>query len=181
MGRETPEHSRRGRRRAVLLALGWAAVAGGCVDPGADCWTRERIEAAGAERPQGPVREVLEGAVAGEVVVEDPGNWWTGARFTGGRCGIEVEHRRSGTFVRMGGMEGAAKLEARMGPGDAPFFVGRTADGDAVVLQHHRGRPVALTLTRFEVDGRLRYGACGERETPFLECHAGGLEREPDG
>ena len=52
-----------------------------------------------------------------------------------------------------------------MGPGSAPFFVGRTADGAAVVLQHHRGRPVSLTLARFEADGTL---ACGERETPFL-------------
>ena len=176
-----PEHSRRGRKRAVLLALGWTVAAGGCVDPGLDCWTRERIEAAGAERAQGPVREVREGVVAGEVVVEDPANWWTGARFTGGRCRIEVEHRRSGTFVRMGGMKGAAKLEARMGPGDAPFFIGRTADGAAVVLQHHRGRPVSLTLARFEADGTLGYGACGERETPFLECHADGSEHGPGG
>ena len=174
-------HSRRGRRRVALLAFGWVGVTGGCVDPGIDCWTRARIKAAGSERPQGPVREVLEGVVAGEVVVEDPANWWTGGRLTGERCRIEVEHRHSGTFVRMGGMEGAARLEARMGPGDAPFFIGRTVDGAAVVLQHHRGRPVALTLARFEPDERLRYGACGERETPLLECHANGLERKPGG
>ena len=68
-----------------------------------------------------------------------------------------------------------------MGPGGALFFVGRTTDGSAVVLQHHRGRPVSLTLAWFEADGRLRYGACGERETPFLECRAGGLERGPGG
>ena len=73
------------------------------------------------------------------------------------------------------------KIEARMGPGSAPFFVGRTADGAAVVLQHHRGRPVSLTLARFEADGTLAYGACGERETPFLECHAGGSEHGPGG
>ena len=181
MRRETPVYERRGRRYAALLALGWVAVTGGCVDPGFDCWTRERIEAAGAERPQGPVREILEGVAAGEVVVADPANWWTGTRFTGERCRIEVEHRRSGTFVRTRFLDAAAKLEARMGPGDAPSFVGRTADGAAVVLQHHRGRPVSLTLARFEADGTLSYGACGERETPFLECHVGGLERDPGG
>ena len=178
MRRETPEHERRGWRFAAPLALGLAAVTGGCADPGLDCWTRERIETA-AREAQGPVREVREGVVAGEVVVEDPANWWTGARFTGETCRIEVEHRRSETFVHTRFLEAAAKLEARMGPGSAPFFVGRTADGAAVVLQHHRGRPVSLTLARFEADGTLAYGACGERETPFLECHAGGPEQGP--
>lgn len=176
MRRETPEHERRGRRLAAMLALGLAAVIGGCADPGLGCWTRERIEIA-AREAQGPVREVREG----EVVVEDPANWWTGARFTGGACRIEVEHRRSGTFVRTRFLEEAAKLEARMGPESAPFFVGRTADGTAMVLQHHRGRPVSLTLARFEADGTLAYGACRERETPFLECHAGGSEHGPGG
>ena len=161
----------------MLLALGWAAVTGGCIDPGLDCWTSERIEAA-ARAAQGPVLEILEGVVAGEVVTEDPANWWTGVRFTGERCGIEVEHHRSGTLVRTEFLEAEAKLEARMGPTDTPFFVGRTADGAAVVLQHHRGRPVSLTLTRFEEDGKLSYGACGERGTPFLECHAGAPGRD---
>ena len=78
-------------------------------------------------------------------------------------------------------LKAPARLEARMGPGGAPFFVGRTGDGAAVVLQHHRGRPVSLTLARFEADGTLAYGACGERETPFLECHAGGSEHGPGG
>ena len=180
MKRESPEHegpARRGRKLPALMALGWTTVMSGCADPGIDCWTRERIEAA-AQAVQGPVREILEGVVAGEVAREDPANWWTGVRFTGEWCGIAVEHRRSGTFVRTEFLEAAAKLEARMGPAGAPFFVGRTADGRAVVLQHHRGRPVSLTLTRFEEDGALSYGACGERETPFLECHVGGLEHD---
>ena len=180
MKREAPEHKgpgRRGGKSLAVLALGQAMVVGGCVDPGIDCWTRGRIEAA-AQGTQGQVREILEGVVAGEVVTEDPGNWWTGARFTGRRCTVEVEHRRSGTFVQTEFLGEAAKLEARMGPADTPFFVGRTRRGAAVVLQHHRGRPVSLTLTRFEEDGTLSYGACGERETPFLECHAGALEHD---
>ena len=43
----------------------------------------------------------------------------------------------------------------------------------------HRGRPVSLTLARFEADGTLACGAGGERETPFLECHARGSEHGP--
>lgn len=40
---------------------------------------------------------------------------------------------------------------------------------------------MSLTLTRFEADGTPAYGACGEREKPFLECHAGGSEPGPRG
>ena len=86
------------------------------------------------------------------------------------------------TDVRMGGMEGAARFEARMGPGDAPFFVGRTAGGAAVVPAAPPGAScVAHAGVRFEADGTLGYGACGAREAPFLECQAGGLERAPGG
>lgn len=183
MEHKPPQHAgpnRRGRKLPALLALGWVTVTGGCTDPGTGCWTRERIEAA-AQAARGPVREILEGIVAGEVVTEDPDNWWTGVRFTGERCEIGVEHRRTGTFVRAEFLEAAAKLEARMGPADTPFFVGRTTGGRAVVLQHHQGRPISLTLTRFEEDGTLSYGACGKRGTPFLECHAGGPERNTGG
>ena len=183
MEHKAPERrgpDRRGRKWPALLASGWAIVATGCTDPGGDCWTRERIEVA-AQAAQGPVREILEGIVAGEVVVENPDNWWTGARFTGERCGIKVEHRRTGTFVHTEFLDIEAKLDARLGPADTPFFVGRTEGGQAVVLQHHQGRPVSLTLARFEEDGTLSYGACGKRGTPFLECHAGGLEKNSGG
>ena len=175
-GPEHEEHegrSRRGRKLPALLAVGWATVAGGCIDPGGDCWTRGRIEASAQAAAKGPILEIRAGVVAGEVAREDPDNWWTGLQFTGTRCEIEVEHRRAGTYVRTGFLATAAKLEARLGPADAPFFVGRTADGGAVVLQHHQGRPVSLTLTRFEENGDLSYGTCGEDDTPFFECHAG--------
>ena len=155
----------------ALLALAAGAGLSGC-DPGIDCWTRERDQAAARER-SGPIPELRAGTYPGEVVVEDPDNWWTGARFTGQSCRIEVAHRADGTYVRTHFLEAAVRLRARMGPGDSPFFTGETADGEAVVLQHRLGRPVSLTLTHYGVDGTLSYGACGEQDAPYLECHVG--------
>ena len=153
---------------ALVLAAG--AALSGCVDPGIDCWTRERYEAA-ARTPGGPIHEIRAGTYGGEVVTEDPDNWWTGARFTGEPCRMEIEHRPGGTYARTHFLDAAVALRARMGPGGTPFFSGETTDGKVVVLQHHLGRPVALTLTHYRADGTLSYGACGKREAPFLECH----------
>ena len=154
--------------RGLVLAAG--AVLSGCVAPGIDCWTREHYEAA-ARIPGGPVPEIRAGTYRGEIVIEDPENWWTGARFTGEPCRMEIEHRPEGTYVRTHFLDAAVRLRARMGPGGTPFFSGETADGKAVVLQHHRGHPVSLTLTHYRADGTLDYGACGNRGAPFLECH----------
>ncbi len=158
--------------RVTALALAAGAVLNGCLDPGIDCWTRERYQAA-ARIPDGPIHEVRAGAYLGEVVTENPGNWWTDARFTGEACRMEVEHRPGGTWVRTHFLDEAVRLRARMGPGDSPFFTGETADGRAVVLQHRLGRPVSLTLTRYREDGTLSYGACRPRGEPYRECHAG--------
>lgn len=158
-------------RRTIALALGIGALlGGGCMPHGFDCWTRERHRAA-ADNQTGPIGEIQAGAYLGEVVTENPGNWWTDARFTGEPCRIQVEHRPDGTYAKTHFMDAAVRLEARMGPGDSPFFSGETADGKAVVLQHRLGRPVALTLTPYEADGTLRYGACGKLGAPYLECH----------
>ena len=156
-------------RWMAFLALAAGVGSSGC-DPGIDCWTRERDRAAALEW-SGPLPEIRAGTYSGEVVVEDPDNWWTGARFTGESCRIEATHRAEGTYVRTHFLEAAVRLRARMGPGDSPFFTGETADGKAVVLQHHLGRPVSLTLTHYRADGTLSYGACGERGAPYLECH----------
>ena len=61
---------------------------------------------------------------------------------------------------------------------DTPSLVGRAKEGRAVVLQHHQKHPVSLTLTQLEEGGTLSHRACGERGTPFLECHAGVLESD---
>ena len=162
----------RGFVKAAVLALAVGAAPGGCFDPGIDCWNRERYQAA-ARGPGGPVHEIRAGTHPGEVVVEDPDNWWTGVRFTGESCRMEVEHRPEGTYVRAHFLDAAVRLRARMGPEDSPFFSGETADGRAVVLQHRLGRPVSLTLTRYRADGTLNYGACAEPGAPLLECHGG--------
>ena len=47
------------------------------------------------------------------------------------------------------------------------------------LIQGERWR--STTLARFEADGTLACGAGGERETPFLECHARGSEHGPGG
>ena len=162
-----------GQVRTVVLTLVVGALSGGgCTDPGNDCWTRARYQAA-ARGQTGPIREVRAGTYRGEVVREDPDNWWTGVQFTGKQCKIAVEHRSDGTYTHTHFMDEAVRLRARMGPGDSPFFSGETADGKAIVLQHHEGRPVSLTLTDYRADGTLNYGACGRREAPFLECHGG--------
>ena len=164
----TPSANGRG---AIALVLAASALSGGgCVDLGFDCWTREHYRAA-APNEAGPIGEIQAGTYRGEVVTEDPGNWATNARFTGKPCRIEVAHRPDGTYAQTHFLNAAVKLQARMGPGDSPFFAGETVDGKVAVLQHHLGRPVSLTLTRYEADGTLSYGACGERETPYLECH----------
>ena len=172
MRKETQmEDSAYGHVRTVILTLvAGASLGGGCVDPGIDCWTRERYRAA-AYSPMGPIGEIRAGTYRGEVVTEDPGNWWTNARFTGKPCRIQVEHRSDGTYTHTHFMDAAVRLQARIGPGDSPFFSGETADGKAVVLQHHLGRPISLTLTHYEADGTLSYGACGEWDAPYLECH----------
>ena len=162
-----------GFAKAAMLVLAAGAALGGCFDPGTDCWNREMYQAATQTSGGGPVHEIRAGTFPGEIAVEDPGNWWTGTRFTGESCRMEVEHRPEGTYVRAGFLDAAVRLRARMGPGDSPFFSGETADGKAVVLQHHRGRPVSLTLTGYRTDGTLNYGACGEREAPFRDCHGG--------
>ena len=151
-----------------MLVLAGVLLSGGCV--GSDCWTRERVRAASPSQT-GPIGEIRAGAYLGEVVTEDPDNWWTNARFTGKPCRIEVEHRPDGTYAQTHFLDAPVWLRARMGPGDSPFFAGETADGKPVVLQHRLGRPVSLTLTTYEADGTLPYGGCGERATPYLECH----------
>ena len=154
----------------AIQALVAVVLLSGCVKLGIDCWTREQYRAASQTQP-GRIGEIRAGTYLGEVVTEDPGNWWTDARFTGEPCRIHVEHRPDGTYAQTHFVEGAVKLQARMGPGDSPFFSGETADGKAVVLQHRSGRPVSLTLTPYEADGTLRYGDCGEPGAPYLECH----------
>ena len=162
-----------GHVRTMLLTLVFGVLpAGGYADPGSDCWTRARYQAA-ARSQTGPIREIRAGTYRGEVAREDPANWWTGVRFTGEQCKIAVQHRPDGTYIHAHFMDEAVRLRARMGPGDGPFFSGETADGKAIVLQHHEGRPVSLTLTDYRADGTLNYGACGRREAPFLECHGG--------
>ena len=158
------------RMTVLVLALAAGAAPGGCADPGIDCWTREHFQAA-ARNPDGPIHEIRAGVYPGEVVTEDPDNWWTDARFTGEPCRIEVEHRPEGTYVRSHFLDAAVSLRTRMGPGDSPFFTGETTDGKPVVLQHHLGRPVSLTLTLYRTDGTLGYRACGKRGAPYLECH----------
>ena len=159
-------------RTIVLTLVFGVLLAGGYVDPGSDYWTRSRYQAA-ARSQTGPIREIQAGTYRGKVVREDPGNWWTGVRFTDKPCKITVEHRPDGTYTHTHFMDEAVRLRARMGPGDSPSFSGETADGKAIVLQHHEGRPVSLTLTDYRADGALNYGACGRREAPFLECHGG--------
>ena len=154
----------------VLALTAAGAALSGCIDPGIDCWTRERYQAA-ARIPGGPIHEVRAGTFRGEVVTENPDNWWTDARFTGEPCRIEVEHRPDGTYARTHFLDEAVRLRARMGPRDSPFFSGETAGGQAVVLQHHLGRPISLTLTHYRADGTLSYGACAKRGAPYLECH----------
>lgn len=164
----TTAHSPGRQARAATLALVAGVLLSGCV--GNDCWTRDRLRAA-AHSQTGPIGEIQAGAYLGEVVTENPSNWWTNARFTGEPCRIQVEHRPDGTYVHTHFMDAPVKLRARMGPGDSPFFAGETANGKAVVLQHRLGRPISLTLTRYEADGTLPYGGCGERATPYRECH----------
>ena len=165
--------STHGYARTTLLTLTALVTSvlmgGGCVwEP--DCWTRDRYRAA-SQSQMGPITEIQAGTYLGEVVTENPGNWWTDARFTGEACRIQVEHRPDGTYAQTHFMDAAVRLRVRMGPGDSPFFSGETADGKAVVLQHRLGHPVALTLAPYEADGTLRYGGCGERGAPYLECH----------
>lgn len=159
-----------GQMPAMMLAVAVGALLAGCVDQ-RYCWTKAHYLAA-AESPPAPIREIQAGTFPGEVVTENPRNWWTNARFTGKACHILVEHRADGTYAETQFMDAAARLQARMGPGDSPFFAGETADGKAIVLQHHLGRPVSLTLTAYGVDGVLPYGGCGEGSTPYLECQS---------
>ncbi len=158
-------------RRAIALALvAGVLLASGCMPQGFDCWTRERHRAA-TDSQTGTIGEIRAGTYSGEVVTENPGNWWTNARFTGKPCRIEVEHRQDGTYAHTHFVDAAVKLQARIGPADSPFFAGETADGKPVVLQHRSGQPIALTLTVYEADGTLRYGGCGSQTAPYLECH----------
>ena len=155
---------------ATMLALAAGALLAGCVDMG-HCWTKARYQAA-AQSPPAPIREIQAGTFPGEVVTENPSNWWTNARFTGRPCQIQVAHRPDGTYAHTHFMDAAARLQTRMGPGDSPFFAGETADGKAIVLQHHLGRPISLTLASYGADGVLPYGDCGEQSARYLECHS---------
>lgn len=155
----------------VLTLVVGALSGGGCEDPGIDCWTRVRYQAA-ARSQTGPIREIRAGTYRGEVAREDPDNWWTGVRFTGKPCKITAEHRPDGTYIHTHFMDEAVRLRAWAGP-DISFFSGETTEGKAVVLQHHLGRPISLTLMDYQADGTLSYGACGKRGAPFLECHGG--------
>ena len=159
-------------RQAILGALAVTITAitlEGCIDPGHDCWTAERIERQ-ASRSAGPIREIREGPTEGSLLREDPKNWMTGIQDTGQECRIVVEHRDEGTWVDGSFLAEPVRLETRLGHDDSPFFVGRARGGTAVVVQHRDGEVVSLTRTRFEEDGTLSYGACGRSDTPFLEC-----------
>ena len=46
-------------------------------------------------------------------------------------------------------------MEARLGPGDSPFFRGGASNGRPVVLQHRLGEPVSLAVTGYTKDGTL--------------------------
>ena len=91
---ERMEGAAHGHPRMTVLTLALAAgvASSGCVDPGIDCWTREDYRTA-VRIPGDPAREIRAGTYRGEVVIEDPDNWWTGAHFTGEACRMEVEHR----------------------------------------------------------------------------------------
>ena len=167
-----PAGAHRTARRGLPLALGVCLTLAGCVDPGIRCATRSDYEVRGKTIAH-PIEEIEAGVYEGEVVTDDPANWWTGARFTGNTCRIVVEHTTTGTYVKTEFLVEPVRLRARIGGRDSPFFSGETNDDEAVVLQHHRGQPVSVTLTRYEDDGTLRFGGCGERDAPFLECHRG--------
>ena len=107
----------------VLTLVFGVLLGGGFVDPGIDCWTRERYQTA-ARIQTGPIRDIRAGTYRCEVVREDPDNWWTGVRFTGEPCKIAVEHRPYGTYAYTHLMDEAVGLRAD-GSGGQPVLLGR--------------------------------------------------------
>ena len=167
------EHAR--RRAGIGGAL--AALLAGCWGQGPwPCDTRDSLQAGSA--PEQWHGEIREGRYAGEVVVEDPANLWTGVRFTGRTCTIEAAQRDGRIYVQSTLARGEVELRSRLGPGDSPFAWGETARGEPVVLQHRLGVPVSLTVASYGRDGVLEYGACGDGGRPFRECHRGSQEEE---
>ena len=161
------------RLRTVLRLLS-AAIAGastvaaltGCFDPGFDCWTRERYDRIARSAP--PLEGVREGVFPGEVVTENPGNWWTNARFTGRSCWTKIEVRDGAVYATVSILEEPVKLEAPMSSRD--FYMGRAGPDRMLVVQQTPGG-VSATITEFEPSGELRYGACGRRGGWYRECH----------
>ena len=138
----------------------------GCFDPGFDCWTRERYDRIARSAP--PLEGVREGVFPGEVVTEDPGNWWTDARFTGRSCWTKIEVRDGAVYATVSILEEPVRLEVPMSSRD--FYMGRAGPDRMLVVQQTPGG-VSATVTEFEPSGELRYGACGRRGGWYRECH----------
>ena len=150
--------------RAGALLAGCALA--GCFDPGFNCWTQERYDRLARGAPV--LAGVRDGAYPGEVVTENPGNWWTDARFTGQPCSTTIETRDGAVYATVSFLDEPVRLEVPMSSRD--FYMGR-AGPDTMLVVQQTPRGVSATLTEFEPSGELRYGACGRRGGWYRECH----------
>lgn len=159
-------------RRAVktFRVWVWTAVAvaalTACTSPPGTCWTAERYEREAAANPT--LVGVRSGRYPGEIVVENPENFWVDARFTGKQCETHVMEEGTGVFANVSFLQERVELKVPLSTRD--FYLGRVDQGHMLVIQQIPGGAVA-SVVGFDKRGIMAYSDCRRRGSPYRECH----------
>lgn len=166
----------------------WTAVAvaalTACTRPPGTCWTAERYEREAADNPK--LVGVRLGRYPGEIVIENPGNFWVDARFTGQSCETHVIEEGTRVFAKVSFLQERVELKVPLSTRD--FYLGRVDHGHMLVLQQIPGGAIA-SVVGFDDNGIMNYQDCRQRGAPYRECHgsrkpgmrADGIPKQNDG
>lgn len=159
-------------RRAAKTFRVWVCTAvavaslTACIRPPGTCWTAERYEREAAENPK--LVGVRSGRYPGEIVVENPGNFWVNARFTGKQCETHIIEEGTGVFAKVSFLP--KRVELKVPLSDRDFYLGRVDQEHMLVVQQIPGGAIA-SVVGFDKNGIMDYQDCSHRGVPYRECH----------
>ena len=165
VGERLARHAGKTFRIWVWTAVAVAALTA-CTRPPGTCWTAERYEREAAENPK--LVGVRPGRYPGEIVVENPENFWVDARFTGKQCETHIIEEGTGVFAKVSFLQERVELKVPLSTRD--FYLGRVDQDHMLVVQQIPGGAVA-SVVGFDKHGIMNYQDCSPRGAPYRECH----------